>query len=589
MSYLKPKSERQGIVGSPQQKAIWKHLASCDSNLVVNALAGSGKTTTIVEGSKRMMNIRTAFVAFGNAIAKELRTRLPHNVPALTLHSLGLRLIRESFATTGTTFDIDDEDAKIEAAITHVQESVINDRYLARSNRYLIRKMVELAKSEGITTNDDDIPAQLEALRLHHGIDDTKMSPDHLYDYVIECLHYSRNNLSLIDFNDMPWLPLELDLHPTTIYDRLLIDEAQDLNAAQRELCWRSASSFCFVGDEFQSIFGFRGADVSSIPNIRECLKGVCIVKSLHEADKPFVELPLTVSRRCPQSVIRLAQLLVPSIEHLPDAAEGTISFSDPEAVTSAVPGDMILCRTYAPLVKATYKFWGAKVPAYIIGRDNASQFRDLIMSLKSSDVESLLYDIDRYEERQAERINRTKGHRTKFLLHALHDRCDCVRTIAANCSNLTEVEAHLNTIFPDPKTTKLTDKDSHPLRVRLSTIHRAKGLEADNVSILSPELIPLPYAKTQWERDQERNLAYVAVTRAKRNLTFLGRCPPAFDLFRHPDHQHTDPFTPPLTDSIPVSIPSTPEDSHAEANPLPKPVVKKVRPKQQRATRKGT
>lgn len=54
-----------------------------------------------------------------------------------------------------------------------------------------------------------------------------------------------------------------------------------------------------------------------------------------------------------------------------------------------------------------------------------------------------------------------------------------------------------------------------------LSTIHRAKGLEADRVFIIRPELLPHPLAKGAAEHQQERNLKFVALTRAKKHLFF--------------------------------------------------------------------
>ena len=55
-----------------------------------------------------------------------------------------------------------------------------------------------------------------------------------------------------------------------------------------------------------------------------------------------------------------------------------------------------------------------------------------------------------------------------------------------------------------------------------LSTVHKAKGLEADTVHILNPELMPSRWAKKEWEREQESNLIYVAYTRAKQKLSFI-------------------------------------------------------------------
>src|SRR5262249_55889188 len=54
------------------------------------------------------------------------------------------------------------------------------------------------------------------------------------------------------------------------------------------------------------------------------------------------------------------------------------------------------------------------------------------------------------------------------------------------------------------------------------STVHKAKGLEFDTVYILKSELMPHPAAKRGWQLDQEYNIIYVALTRAKQRLYFL-------------------------------------------------------------------
>lgn len=57
---------------------------------------------------------------------------------------------------------------------------------------------------------------------------------------------------------------------------------------------------------------------------------------------------------------------------------------------------------------------------------------------------------------------------------------------------------------------------------ILLSTIHKAKGLENDKIFFLSPELIPSKYATQPWQYEQEQNLKYVAITRAKSSLVYV-------------------------------------------------------------------
>jgi hypothetical protein len=92
-------------------------------------------------------------------------------------------------------------------------------------------------------------------------------------------------------------------------------------------------------------------------------------------------------------------------------------------------------------------------------------------------------------------------------------DKIEAISTIAKtyNCKSAEDIFKAIGTIFSEE-----TDG------IVLSTMHKSKGLEADNVFILDAHLVPSPWAKQQWEIDQERNLDYVARTRARKNLIYI-------------------------------------------------------------------
>jgi superfamily I DNA/RNA helicase len=89
--------------------------------------------------------------------------------------------------------------------------------------------------------------------------------------------------------------------------------------------------------------------------------------------------------------------------------------------------------------------------------------------------------------------------------------------TIEGLCTNLTTTKELIDKIEEI-----FGEKNKNIEGIALSTIHKAKGLEADNVYILCKDLMPSPSAKMDWERKQERNLIYVAYTRAKKILGFI-------------------------------------------------------------------
>jgi superfamily I DNA/RNA helicase len=82
---------------------------------------------------------------------------------------------------------------------------------------------------------------------------------------------------------------------------------------------------------------------------------------------------------------------------------------------------------------------------------------------------------------------------------------------MSEGANSVAELMTRCETLFSDDKSA-----------VTLSTVHKAKGLEADNVYILRPELMPHPMAKTPEAIAQESNIEYVAVTRTKNKLVFV-------------------------------------------------------------------
>jgi superfamily I DNA/RNA helicase len=93
----------------------------------------------------------------------------------------------------------------------------------------------------------------------------------------------------------------------------------------------------------------------------------------------------------------------------------------------------------------------------------------------------------------------------------SLRDRVETIFALADGCQTLAEVKSRVYKVFDDSQK-----------GVTFSTVHKAKGTEAERVFILEPDLMPHPMAKKPWEQQQERNVRYVALTRSKRELFFV-------------------------------------------------------------------
>lgn len=505
------------VVGSEEQKAIWQAFKKPD-HLVIEALAGTGKTFSITEGYRKMSPVfrpgtRAVFVAFNKSIQKELEQRAPQGLLCKTMHSLCFGILRDTVPILNRRNSVD-QNKTYDILDDLVEEHGHSRTMFKAGDRPAIHKLVSILKNSGFVPGDSTTLSP-EITELFDDLCDTydiQFSGPRAfyYELAFEIIHWSieldeEHGYPYIDFDDMIWLPYVLNLKPKAAFDIGFIDEAQDLNVVQHEMVLRLFKRIVMVGDSHQAIYGFRGADHNSMNNLADRLGDP-------------IRLPLTVCRRCPVKVIQLAQALVPEIQHLPDAEEGAVfDISKEETFRILAPGDMVLCRVNAEIVSMAYRLFRERRRAFIQGRDIGKGLGRLIKDSKATTITDFLSWLDDYEDRETERLMKRKRSSTS-LLAALNDKCACLRVLCDEIGSIHELEDTLDQLFDD--------RINPETAVRLSSVHRAKGLEANRVFILAPELMPHPMATKGWEKSQEVNIAYVAVTRARRELFFVGGLP---------------------------------------------------------------
>src|SRR5262249_5482617 len=147
---------------------------------------------------------------------------------------------------------------------------------------------------------------------------------------------------AVVDFDDMIWLP---GLHQINFpsCDLLFLDEVQDWNPAQHALIPLMCKSgrVIAVGDSYQAIYAWRGADPESMERLGDAL----------ERRGGLTRLPLNLTFRCPQSHVRLAQEYVDDIHAHPSNPEGTVTDLElDKAIDAVAPNDMVICYKNAPL-----------------------------------------------------------------------------------------------------------------------------------------------------------------------------------------------------------------------------------------------
>ena len=328
-------------------------------------------------------------------------------------------------------------------------------------------------------------------------------------DVVERLLKWGKENITEVDYTDLVWLIDEYNIKTKKYkFDFIFIDEAQDTSPMQHQMikkCFKRNTRFILAGDEKQCINSWAGADKDAFTNFKN--------------EPNTIEFDLPISYRCPRSVIREAQRLVPEIEAAPNAIEGSVVHD--VSPYKAHPGDMILCRTTAPLVKLQTEFLSKNIGCYIKGSEigkslinmiDRTGFNNLSVECDSEGVMSTL--IKGYLKTLVKLMD-SLDLKDAVETEAFQRQYDSVRAIEILSNGLFDAEQLRNRI-------RSIFKDKSENDICLSTVHKAKGLEANNVFILCPSLIPSRRAVLPWEIEAERNLEYVAITRAKKNLYYI-------------------------------------------------------------------
>ena len=492
---------------SNYQLAIIDFIKNGNGNLVVEASAGSGKTYTLMKCVEEIPGDKTILLsAFNRDIANVLKRKAKdlYNVNVSTLHGLGLQMLQRNFPNEELVLDEFKYKSYLNTNIRSL--SSINTFNLSKREyaRYMsnIEAFINFGRCYLCETVKD-----LEFIEDRYDIQPIADEKE----VALDILAYGKKNLTQIDYTDMIWLPCVRYCKPLGMqYDWIILDEAQDLSVCQREIvlkCRKINTRMLFFGDSEQALYSFASSDPESFKRLKELPN--------------TTSLPLSISYRCAKNIVDFAQKIVPTIEANNDGREGQIKYDVP--LEDIKDGDMVLCRNNAPLMQVYVDFIKKGKKCFIRGKDIGLNLKNMVKrtgievlnkSLQEDGVFARLYDtlFDMINE-VVSKYNVTYYDAVESA--AVANRLDMIKALeilSDDINTATELIEKINNIFSDRKSGGIS----------LSTIHKAKGLEADNVYIACKHLMPSSRAKKDWEIRQEYNLMYVAYTRAKNILGFI-------------------------------------------------------------------
>lgn len=487
---------------SPLQEVALQEIAVGSGNIVIEAVAGSGKTKTaeglvasIPSGSSILV------VAFNRSIVQELKRRIPASVATVsTAHRIGKMLIVRHF--NGKKISIEDDKYRriCRLLLKSAQPSSIPQTDIqARNLQHYFEQLVHFTQVNltPLTIEEIDQTAQYYAIESQFltGCSQEELQ-DWIYPLVIKALQIGEKEAAqqrFVGLDDLLWLPELWNISPPA-KQYVIADEAQDASAAIAALYQRMAGTsgrIVLLGDEKQSISGFAGA----LPDAWARFKT--------ELNPTFC--PLHVCYRCPTAHLDLARYFVPQIQPRLNAATGTIEvLSFDQLLEKLIPGDLILCRFNAPLVQACLRLIKNGIKAQVRGKNMGQT----LITLAEDAIEGKSFPED-FAQSVKGFVQNQVQNRDGEAADLIEDASSALLTCFENFGNLSEFTA-----FCDRIKTLFCDDDDHPAIV-LSSIHRAKGDQAHRVAILGSNLLPYTAsAKQNWQHEQEHHLTYVALTR---------------------------------------------------------------------------
>lgn len=522
----------------------------------MTARAGCGKTTCIRGAAFAAVRvnprIRSVYLTFSREEVNKAKPLMPP-MDVESLHSFGLRAIKAAYPNARV--EGGDKIRKIIAELVPISDNdEPEEKAEALSLRKVVSKLTDLVANHAMRAPLN--VHELEELCYLHNIDPVIYNVEMLKTLIEQILTRSLSTLNeSIGFLDMIYAPIfdrqtVYAMLRERAYDLVFVDEQQDNSKIQHLLVLlavgvvadeaaitvgaksrfmaRAPGAIIFIGDDRQTIYGFRGAMQDGMQSFTEMI----------ESYGDVVYAPLTVSRRIPQLVAKLAQMDVPDIQAHPNNPEGFVRLTDTRTFHKFIGPDgrddvWVLARTNAPLAKHAIKLVKKGIPVNINAALWESIQRDARRFASKADRNELDYrsDPSGFAEYTRAKLNETLERMTPKNRHQLEPIVDRLEVELVMAEESGELWIEFFRLGAKLFTEMRPDDGKTP--VKFATIHKSKGGEADCIFVVGGSNIPHSRAKQEWELLQEANMRYVMITRAKKGIAFIDELP---DLYRDLD-----------------------------------------------------
>ena len=533
-----------------QKKIIDFYIEHPFSNMYINALAGSGKTHTILELTK-LSETSDVYLAFNNSVVNEFKEKITNDkVKVSTTYAMAFSIMKYNMAedakavkaAKGLSMPGRNPEPVVDGWKVNNIVSELIDRFKGRRisfvyKTFLQRNYASLYSLCRLTVTSLSNRKAISKLCLDHNLfvstADEEITPT--IEEVVDWLgRINKRSIEMfeeeqkLDFTDMLFITCrnlisgDWSMPPWARFTNIFVEEAQDMNNLQLmfiKFLKKKNSRYVFILDEHQAIYAFNGANANAFRKIKESFA-------------PIEEFDLPICYRCPQSVIdKVNEEFSIPIKAMPGVIEGHIkNIKKSEIPDYAKAGDMVISRKNSWLSDVIINLAVHNVPVYIEDKELVKAVQTMVSSNKATKAEvlrqTLLKKVKNYRASVRDALNFERDDLTTDEQMARAEEAMMATTMIDNIVFVLEIlRIYLK---KHPSASKLEfekylreilNTTPSPKCVRVCSIHKAKGLEADNVFVLNEGKSLYSPLNSYEQNQQERNLSYIAFTRAKKNL----------------------------------------------------------------------
>ena len=568
---------------SPYQQDILDFfLNNPQSNMLVNALAGSGKSTTACMLSEHSKT-SDLYIAFNASVVEEFKKKIKNpKTKVMTMHSLAYSIMlynveQESKNSGEKPKGFGSQRSKRTVSLDNFKpHKILDEEITKRYGRY-----IEFAKRVFLKDNYVNLYnlCRLTLTDMSSNKDVSRLIDDHVLFLYYGDEGYSAPDISeitstlkildtksrqqfetqgVIDFTDMLWITFNKlkydnwEVPYWALYTNIYCDEVQDFSNIQLnflKFIKRTKGRYVFIGDFHQAIYNFAGANAQAFNQIPKMFA-------------PVETFDLPICYRCAKSHLsRVNREYGIPILPCDDAPMGFVKTIDKSKISEyAKAGDMVISRKNKWIAEVVLDLARNGTPIFIEDKEMVAAIKRQILSSKCTSVGTLKKFLQKvisnYNKKLFEIVSknaREGGHEEEHLeaVAEANSKIDNTSFLLEILEGYLENHASSDSVskfsnFID----KLLNTTPSPNCVRLCSIHKAKGLEATNVFVLNEAKINYDFRNSKEQNIQEKNLSYIATTRAKEGL-YLVKEPSKTTITRNTDYLLSDNYLLPDNDVL--------------------------------------